>query len=775
MSHERGAVSGRLHKSLLAFLTMLALAVALPAVVLAAGDGGARVPSAAEPELAASGLAGQLFPGSWLETERWGSLLNGGGSGSGLHTSTVAPVPFFDDMESGSGNWTATGDWAITTEWYTSPTHCWSDSPYADYLDNSDTSITSTTIDLSQAAANSNQVILIFDLKIDSDPTFDCLWVEISGDDGDTWHVLDWPSGHGEGYLVYAIPTEHVTNQFKVRFALRSDDFYDYDDGVFIDDVAVLAAPDQWVEQNDPKITYLGSWSTVAQTSASGGSVSCTSARRDAATVRFTGTGLTWYATTGPGYGIAEVSVDGGPAETVDLYSSTISYEDCVFDTGNLTDGPHNVVIKCTGTKRTAATATTINLDGFEVWGSLTQAPKPAVYQQNDSRFKYIGSWSTVTTASASGGSLAASNAPGSAMNVSFNGTYVALYATKGPGYGKAQVSLDGGAPALVDLYSATDKYKQRVYTSGLLGSGPHTLSIYWIGQKSTASSGYKIDIDAFDFLGTVTTAPAPKPILWRYQENDVRLTYLGAWSTGTSSSASGGSFISGDGTGAAALVNFTGTSVQVIARKAPWYGKASISLDGGTGTVVDLYSASTLYNQSVYNKTGLASGAHTLTIKRLGQKNAAAMGYAISLDALPITGTLTQAAKTTVYQQDYAKVRYAGTWTKASSASASGGTYASGNVAGAKITLTFAGTYLTWFAKTAPWYGKAKVTLDGGTPVTVDLYSSAEAYKKQVYSTGLLAKKQHTLVIQWTGTKRTGSWGTAISADAFGVLGSLN
>jgi hypothetical protein len=267
--------------------------------------------------------------------------------------------------------------------------------------------------------------------------------------------------------------------------------------------------------------------------------------------------------------------------------------------------------------------------------------------------------------------------------------------------------------------------------------------------------------------------APIP-PAATLYQQTDTRLTYLGAWTPGYTSLASGGSFCSSDGNKAAVLVNFKGTSIQVLARKAPWYGKALVSIDGGTATVVDLYSASTLYKKVVYSKTGLTNTAHTMVIKRLGQKNTSATGYAISLDALQIVGSLTQAVKTTAYQQDNAKVRYAGTWTTAYTASASGGSYASGNVLGAKITLTFNGTYLTWFAKTAPWYGKATVTLDGGTPATVDLYSSAQAFKKQVYNTGLLANKSHTLVIQWMGARRAGSLGTAISADAFGVLGSL-
>jgi hypothetical protein len=213
---------------------------------------------------------------------------------------------------------------------------------------------------------------------------------------------------------------------------------------------------------------------------------------------------------------------------------------------------------------------------------------------------------------------------------------------------------------------------------------------------------------------------------------------------------------------------------VSLLAKKAPWYGKGTVTLDGGTPVTVDFYNATQAYRQAVYSKTGLTSGTHTLTIRCDGAKRSVASGYSICLDALDINGYLVQATTTKRIQQDHAKVGYAGVWTKGWSSSALGGSYVSGNVAGAKITITFTGSYVAWIAKTAPWYGKARVTLDGGTPVTVDLYSSAQVFGRRVYNTGLIANTPHTLVIQWTGSKRSSSSGTAISVDAFDVLGTL-
>jgi len=60
-----------------------------------------------------------------------------------------SPGLFFDDLESGSGNWTAEGTWDITTEQAFSPTHAWSDSPYTTYQRNTEYALTSKPIDLS--------------------------------------------------------------------------------------------------------------------------------------------------------------------------------------------------------------------------------------------------------------------------------------------------------------------------------------------------------------------------------------------------------------------------------------------------------------------------------------------------------------------------------------------------------------------------------------------------------------------------------------------------
>jgi uncharacterized protein YkwD len=542
-------------------------------------------------------------------------------------------------------------------------------------------------------------------------------------------------------------------------------------------------------QQNDSRITYLGPWTTRNWDGAASGASWCyTSDSNAAALISFEGTSVDVLAKKGTVYGQAEISLDGGPAEIVDFYSATSLYKESIYKKTDLSAGKHTMVIRCLGEKIEASGGYVVDIDAIKVAGAggipgaLVQAPLPVRHQQEDIKlFAYTGDWaSSGTTWLASGGSYYYANSPGASVNINFDGTYVAWVAKKGPAYGKAWVSLDGAEPVIVDLYSYRDLYKQKVYETGLLEDREHTLSIYWLGQKSASASNYMIDVDAFDVFGTFSAAPKAQPITWRYEQSDPRITYLGTWSTRWTGSASGWSFYYTSTKNDAAIVNFTGTSVELLAKKGPVYGKAEISLDGGKPETIDLYSATDAFAQSVYRQEGLSEGEHTLTIKCTGAKADASGGYVVDIDALKITGWITQGPALTRYQENtvldpvidpYPKFEYTGLWSTGVTWSASGGSFVSSSASGSKVTITFSGSYLSWLARSAPWYGKAVVSLDGGDPVTVDLYSSTIGWKKSVYSTGLLDAGVHTVVISHTGTKNALATGTAISLDAADVM----
>jgi hypothetical protein len=65
--------------------------------------------------------------------------------------------------------------------------------------------------------------------------------------------------------------------------------------------------------------------------------------------------------------GIVTVSIDGGPAMEVDLYSATTTWRQTVASLVSPTYSEHTITITCTGRKNAASKGYTINVDAFDV------------------------------------------------------------------------------------------------------------------------------------------------------------------------------------------------------------------------------------------------------------------------------------------------------------------------------------------------------------------------------------------------------------------------
>jgi hypothetical protein len=267
----------------------------------------------------------------------------------------------------------------------------------------------------------------------------------------------------------------------------------------------------------------------------------------------------------------------------------------------------------------------------------------------------------------------------------------------------------------------------------------------------------------------TTTEAQAEESSPGTHQQTDSLLSFSGTWKSTSSSSADGGSFAYADSSGASVTIRFIGTSLSWIAKKSPAYGQAKVTVDGGTAKTVDLYSSSTSWKKTVFTTGTLKKAAHTVVISWTGKKSSKATGTNIDVDAIKVTGTITGR-----YQQGSSKISYSGTWKTVSSSSASGGGFKYADSKGASVTIKFSGTDLALIAKTGPSYGKAKITVDGSKTTTVNFYSKSVSWQKRVWSTGILDDGEHTVKIEWLGTKGSGSTGTYIDIDAFDVAGSL-
>ena len=83
-------------------------------------------------------------------------------------------------------------------------------------------------------------------------------------------------------------------------------------------------------------------------------------------------------------------------------------------------------------------------------------------------------------------------------------------------------------------------------------------------------------------------------------------------------------------------------TQIKWIATKTLASGQANVSVDGGAATPVDLYNASTSYQQTVFTSGALAAGTqHTLTITVLATKSHAGVGTGTNISIDEFTGTI--------------------------------------------------------------------------------------------------------------------------------------
>jgi trimeric autotransporter adhesin len=290
------------------------------------------------------------------------------------------------------------------------------------------------------------------------------------------------------------------------------------------------------------------------------------------------------------------------------------------------------------GVKATITTKTSQTVAGLSSATSATSTTQPVevwqtvCYEQNTPGFNYSGRWIDSSAASASRGSFVYADAKGVSLTFHFVGAYCGWLAKTADMYGKATVTVDDGASVTVDLYSKNTVWRHVVWETKGLAFGDHTVKIQWTGKKRTGAKGTRINVDAIEIVGA---------LIGRYQQNNASFEYAGTWSTTENASASGGSFTLTKKSHSSMTVNFTGIQLDWIAKKGPAYGKAQVIVDEGLPVTVDLYGAEDAWREVVWSSGRLEMGAHVVTIRWTGLKNAEATGSYINVDAFEIAGAV--------------------------------------------------------------------------------------------------------------------------------------
>ncbi|MCK4511038.1 carboxypeptidase regulatory-like domain-containing protein, partial [bacterium] len=150
---------------------------------------------------------------------------------------TLEQAYFFDDIESGTSDWT--GTWGTTSSYAHSPSTSMTDSPGGNYPNNATTTMAlNSGLDLSESTTAS----LVFWHLYNTESGYDYCLVEVSTNGGGSWTQVASYSGLLSNWTEVTIDLDSYvgTSDFKVRFILDSDGWVQRD-GWYVDDIHVFA------------------------------------------------------------------------------------------------------------------------------------------------------------------------------------------------------------------------------------------------------------------------------------------------------------------------------------------------------------------------------------------------------------------------------------------------------------------------------------------------------------------------------------------------------
>jgi hypothetical protein len=371
------------------------------------------------------------------------------------------------------------------------------------------------------------------------------------------------------------------------------------------------------IEESNVAVTLDSRWTNAdPRFGWSGGAAVQSDVAGATASFTFTGTSVRWLGMRGRNVGIARVTVDGGPARELDLWSGPLDIIRApIITVSDLSDGPHTLTIE--------VVSGLVVVDAFDVQPQTTVSH----WQDTDPNARFSAGWTKASTALPWSGN-GARNTPELAVTAQetyttdetvtlpFRGTAISWIGYRGPDGGIALMQVDGGAPVEVDTYSTTAKFQAELFTATGLADVNHTLKITATGRRNPASSSTRIVVDAFEVMTpgrryeeyerSFTRSSSGNPELPHWHLNPARV-----WSEGRASTS--------NQTGATLTFRFTGTSVSWIGcEKSSAGGTANVYIDGVFVREVRLKESYPIegYQMTVFRQDGLANGPHTLKIE---------------------------------------------------------------------------------------------------------------------------------------------------------------
>ena len=138
----------------------------------------------------------------------------------------VVSYPFFDDMESGVGDWVADPPWGLTDQYAHSGNCSWTDSPGTSYENNVNTALT-LSIDMGSA----NMPVLSFWHRYAFETNADWGYIDVSTNQGQSWTTIYFVTGQSTEWKQEKIDLSEAAtvSEVGVRFRVNSNSSVGYD------------------------------------------------------------------------------------------------------------------------------------------------------------------------------------------------------------------------------------------------------------------------------------------------------------------------------------------------------------------------------------------------------------------------------------------------------------------------------------------------------------------------------------------------------------------
>ena len=139
--------------------------------------------------------------------------------------------------------------------------------------------------------------------------------------------------------------------------------------------------------------------------------------------------------------------------------------------------------------------------DSGNTWTIISRPIRYENKQHSQDVVHYQGDWELLEGNDFSASTVSHSNVAHNKAVLNFVGTGVVWIGTESNDQGVASVCIDGNSKAYVDQFSHTRNAMVRSYSITDLDYGPHTIMIEVTDTKNPESTGYGIEIDAFDVM----------------------------------------------------------------------------------------------------------------------------------------------------------------------------------------------------------------------------------------------------------------------------------